>query len=230
MSTDLQARLRRRSTADEVADLLRTLVFSNELTTGDQLIESRLAPDLGVSRQVVRETIFRLEAEGLVERLPYRGAVVKRITADTVLEVYDVRRVLETVAIDAAVACDGDAPRVRLAGCVDAMEAADGWRAVIDADFEFHATLVEALQSARLTRYYRTLQGELRLCSALTNRGQYTPGDFVNSHRAIAAAVTSRDGALARELLLAHLELSRDDVLTALEARSEQDAGSGGVS
>lgn len=130
MSTGLRAKLQRRSTADEVADLLRTLVFSNELTTGDQLTESRLAPELGVSRQVVREAIFRLDAEGLVERLPYRGAVVKRITRDTAIELYDVRRVLETTALDAVAASAEHC--TRLAEAVDAMAAADGWLEVIE--------------------------------------------------------------------------------------------------
>lgn len=220
MPTGLHTKLQRRSTADEVADLLRSLVFSNELTTGDQLTESRLAPEFGVSRQVVREAIFRLDAEGLVERLPYRGAVVKRITRDTAIELYDVRRVLETTALDAVVASPEHL--ARLTEAVDAMAAADGWLAVIDADFTFHATLIEALQSVRLDRYYATLQGELRLCFALTNRGQYTPADFVKSHRAIAVAAADRDIARARELLIAHLELSRDDVLTALEQRQDR--------
>ena len=218
MQSGLGTRLQRRSTADEVADLLRTMVFSNELTTGDQLTESRLAPELGVSRQVVREAVFRLEADGLVERLPYRGAVVKRITRETVRELYDVRRILEAAAVDATAGrpeCG-----TRLLDVVDAMRSAgDDWRTVINADFEFHTTLLGALGSIRLDRYYATLQGELRLCLALTNHGQYTPEHFVNSHHEIARTIEQGETVRARELLLEHLELSLSDVVTALDIR-----------
>lgn len=221
MQTDLREQLHRRSTADEVADLLRRLIFSNELATGDPLTESRLAPRMGVSRQVVREAVFRLESDGLVERIPYRGAVVKRITTASVAELYAVRDVLELAAAAAAQPDCGS----RLMDSVDAMRSMhDDWRSVINADFEFHATLISELKSVRLDGYYATLQGELRLCLALTNHGQYTPDDFVNSHRDIARAISEGHPEQARDLLKKHLDLSRADVETALDLRAAKAA------
>lgn len=222
VNASIRSRLRRHSAADEVAMGIRDLVFAGDVEPGHPLVESQLAPALGVSRQVVREAIFRLEAEGLVERLPYRGAIVRRLSVDSTQDLYNVRRVLECAAVNAAVIGEqsflDDLSRTVDAMAVAAAAAAteEGCRPLIDADFMFHRTLVGALGSARFATYYETLQGELRLCFAMTNQGQYVPDDFVRSHRAIADAASRRDGELATSLLVEHLERSRLDVLAAI--------------
>lgn len=215
------AELQRRSTAAEVADILRALIFSGEIASGEALREAQLATSIGVSRQVVREALFRLEGDGLVERLPYKGTSVRTITADGVTDLSNVRMMVELTALDAVLAGPAD-DRARVVAAARAMAelAPDAWPQVIEADFRFHLALVEGLHSPRTTAFYRTLQGELRLCSAMTNQGQqYTHADYSNSHSQIATAIADRKKVRARDLLVKHLERARDDVLAALGER-----------
>ena len=81
-----------------VCDELRRLVVTGELAPGARLVEDRLAAQLGVSRNPVREALQTLASEGFVELLPRRGAMVAQITADQAEELFDVRMALESLA------------------------------------------------------------------------------------------------------------------------------------
>ncbi len=74
---------------------LRQRIVSGELAPGAQLHELGLAAELGVSRSRLREAFARLEATGLVDRVPNRGAFVHRLTVDEAREVFEARIALE---------------------------------------------------------------------------------------------------------------------------------------
>jgi GntR family transcriptional regulator, gluconate operon transcriptional repressor len=86
-----------------VATRLRLLVLSGEIRAGTHLVESDLAEMLGVSRGPVRQALSQLEREGFVEIIPRQGAYVLEITAETVREKYELRRLLEEYAVRRAV-------------------------------------------------------------------------------------------------------------------------------
>ena len=81
-----------------VSDELRRLVVTGELPPGSRIVEESLAARLGVSRNPVREALQALAAEGFVELLPRRGAVVAQITPEQAEDLFDVRTALEPLA------------------------------------------------------------------------------------------------------------------------------------
>lgn len=87
-----------RRAADVVFDLLRQRIVSGQLPPGGRLDPTEVATELGMSRTPVREAILRLDAAGLVERLPYRGVVVSRIDTQAAEDVAAMRIHLETLA------------------------------------------------------------------------------------------------------------------------------------
>ena len=86
----LPAQLERR-----VYEQLRDEILSGTLTTGTQLVEARIATDLGVSKTPVREALIRLQRDGLVEIEPYRGARVIEPAESDVREILELRILLE---------------------------------------------------------------------------------------------------------------------------------------
>jgi DNA-binding GntR family transcriptional regulator len=74
---------------------LRALILTGEYGPDERLIEEQLAERLGVSRTPVRQALTMLEAEGLVEIAPNRGATVCSFTFEDVWDIYDLRAVLE---------------------------------------------------------------------------------------------------------------------------------------
>lgn len=85
--------------ATKVVDALRQRIVDHDLPPGAKLRETALAEEFGVSRPRLREAFGILEERGLIERIPNQGAVVSRLTADQIKAIFDVREVLEALAV-----------------------------------------------------------------------------------------------------------------------------------
>ncbi|MDF2366844.1 GntR family transcriptional regulator [Sneathiella sp.] len=87
------------SDTDRLVDELRRRIVTNEMPPGSRIRENELAEEFGVSRSRVRDAFGILEERGLIERIPNKGAVVMRLEADSFLELFDVREVLEGLMV-----------------------------------------------------------------------------------------------------------------------------------
>lgn len=85
--------------AEQVMDALRARIASHDLQPGQRIQEVQVATEFGVSRTRVRDALGMLEQRGLIERIPNRGAVVARLKPKEVFEIFDVREVLEGLAV-----------------------------------------------------------------------------------------------------------------------------------
>lgn len=89
--------------ADATTEELRGMIISGELPDGTPLRQEALAEELGVSRIPVREALARLEAEGLAASSPHKGYVVTALSRDEILELFELRSLLEPELIRAAI-------------------------------------------------------------------------------------------------------------------------------
>jgi DNA-binding GntR family transcriptional regulator len=201
--------LRRSSTADEVVALLRARIVSGELAPGTQLREVRLSKDIGISRPTLREALQGLRQEGLVRHEPHRGMFVATLGAAEIHDIYTVRRVIEGPAARAA-------HRASAAG-LEAVEAAferlaeleggeDG--KVIEADLQFHQSIVALLDSPRLHAVFGSVVAALRPCLTLLTieRASVVHPESVLQHRKIADALVARQGRAAERLVTSHID------------------------
>jgi DNA-binding GntR family transcriptional regulator len=83
---------------EQVKDVLLARILAGEYADGERLIETRIAQELGTSQAPVREALRELESLRFIESEPYRGARVRAVSLDEILEVYPVRSALEEVA------------------------------------------------------------------------------------------------------------------------------------
>ncbi|WP_052336286.1 GntR family transcriptional regulator [Nocardioides alkalitolerans] len=145
-----------RRVADEVFERLHDRIVTGDLAPGDRVDPTQVAESLGVSRTPVREAILRLDALGLVERLPYRGVVVTAIDLAAAQEVTALRVELETLAARAAVPRLDAATLGEMCRLHDALVAAvagpDAQHAFRALNREFHLTLYRAAGSPALER------------------------------------------------------------------------------
>jgi DNA-binding GntR family transcriptional regulator len=88
----------RRALVDKLASQLHARVLSGELPSGTRLRQKALAEEFGVSRTPVREALRKLQAGGLVELQPNRGAVVRGLSPREIRDAYEVRAALEALA------------------------------------------------------------------------------------------------------------------------------------
>ena len=193
-----------------VYDFLREEILSERLRPGAELQEVALSEELGVSRGPIREAIGRLAAEGLVTVRPRRGAVVRSLSKDEFLELYQVREALEMMAVRLAV------PKLA-AGDIDELEALIAEMSghaeheevgeFFEANMAFHARLVEASGNATLQVLYGQLVGRMgryRMRS-LTLRGNLQRS--VAEHGAILRAAKRGDADRAAHLMSEHIRV-----------------------
>ena len=74
-------------------------ILSGELAPGERIVETRWARELGVSQSPIREAIRELELIGLVENIPYKGCIVRKLTSKDIVDTYKIRIALETMAV-----------------------------------------------------------------------------------------------------------------------------------
>jgi len=84
---------------EKIVDIIRNRIVNQELQPGSKLRESVLTEEFNVSRPRIREAFGVLEDRGLIQRIPNRGAVVTRLEADEIFALFEVREVLEALAV-----------------------------------------------------------------------------------------------------------------------------------
>jgi len=204
-----------------VYEHLRAEILEGQLEPGTELAEVALAEQLGVSRGPIREAIGRLSAEGLVDVRPRRGAVVRSLSKEEFLELYQVREALERMAVQLAVPRLTDAQLEELAALNEAMDghaARNDVESLFEANVAFHACWLEACGNRKLQELYRQLVGQLgryRLRS-LTLRGNMQRS--VSEHAAIVRAARRRDADRAAQLMAEHIRVPQRRALALEEA------------
>jgi DNA-binding GntR family transcriptional regulator len=209
----------------EILERLRRLILTGEYGPEERLIEEQLAQRLGVSRTPVRQALTMLEAEGLVEIAPNRGATVCSFSIEDVWDIYDLRAVLEGHAARRATGRieGGELERMwklaremeGLAGRFDDHE--EEIRVLVALNQEFHGTIVEASRNRRLQRLInRTVEIPLMFKAFFW----YTPHERAISnqyHRRILEALEKGDADRAEIIMREHVYEGRNFVIRALE-------------
>lgn len=193
---------------EQVAERLRTRIFSHELAPGSWIDEQALAEEYGISRTPLREALKVLAAEGLVQLKPRRGCYVAALSEQDLDDIFPVMALLEGQCARLAVARALPADVGRLEAIHEELERhaadrdADGF---FDANQRFH----DALQNLAGNRWLRQLIDETRQFIKLTRRDSLNlEGRLKQSlveHRAILAAIRQGDAEEAGRRMHAHL-------------------------
>jgi DNA-binding GntR family transcriptional regulator len=203
--------------ADEIAYRLRADILEGRLPMGAPLRHERLAARFGVSRTPIREALRKLQATGLVEVSPNRGAVVRTPARIELIEVYELRADVEGFACELACSRASDAELDLLEGAQERLAAAiEGVRldeasfdtVVADANGEFHGVIHAAARNARLHATIRDLQDFFPRDSvwrAIADDPETLHAMNVGEHERIAAALRARRPAQARRAMRDHV-------------------------
>lgn len=204
------------TTAMRVAEELRRRILSGELPPGQRLKIDDIAALLDVSHMPVRVALHELEAEGVLEVFPHRGAVIKGVDARFVRNLFDLRAAVEAMLtercaerIDAA----GIANLRLLAGAYEAAAAQNDAPAMVSANLRLHAAINQIADNPEAVRVLS--QGRL-LVQALRMRfgfGTDRAAVIVREHQALVEAIARHDLPVAGELARLHCMGARDDLL-----------------
>jgi DNA-binding GntR family transcriptional regulator len=198
--------------ADWVDRRLRAAILSGELAAGEKLVAGPLAQRFAVSATPLREAIQRLAARGLVEIEPQRGARVAAVSARDAEEIYELRTLLDPLALRDSLA-HGDAAHQRAiaAAFTRMVHAGRDSKDVVEAfdrHAEFHAALLSRCRSRWLLRLTALLADHSQRYAFLSVRSGAAGGhhDALAEHRALRDAALAGRVDQAVELLTSHLQ------------------------
>jgi DNA-binding GntR family transcriptional regulator len=181
--------------ADQVKERILEGILSGDHPPDSRIVETQIARELGTSQAPVREALRGLEALGVVEITPFRGARVRRPSRREIIEAYAVRSALESLGSRLAVPRMTDADVRGLAADLEAMRAAarqDDGHGVAEADAQFHARIVELADNRTLEKVWRSLEPFSRTYLTLVVPGA-DPQWSADLHAPILAAIEQRD-------------------------------------
>jgi DNA-binding GntR family transcriptional regulator len=192
---------------EQVKELILERIVSGAYNPGERLVETRIASELGTSQAPVREALRDLELLRFVESEPFRGARVREVSLEELVEIYPVRAALEEVAAREAAK--------RLDGQIDALEAeveamhtaadANDLHAQVEHDVAFHRLIVEASGNQVLLETWLALRIEARTIVTALRTG-LDGHAIAELHRPVLEAFRARDAELAANTLRRHLE------------------------
>ena len=197
-----------RTLVDVATRKLREVILSGELCPGEQLVLSELAQELSMSVMPVREAIGRLQAEGLVDQRPHRGARVSPVSTADLEDLYVVRIALETLATREAAAKFAEEDYERLSGVLEeyvrAYEAKDAARGR-EMHSQFHLGIYELSGSLWLMRTIPALWDAADRYRRLSATLRGTLRERYKEHQHILECCRQRDPEAASAALEEHL-------------------------
>ena len=180
--------------ADQVKEWLLEAILSGSYAPDSRIVETAVARELGISQAPVREALRGLEALGIVEIAPFRGARVRRLEPAELLEAYVVRSTIEVLGARLAMArlTDDDIEELTaIGGRMHRTAAAGDGRALAVVDASLHERLMRLAGNRTLLRVWRSLEPLSRTFITLAGPGS-DPQWSADLHDPILDAIRAR--------------------------------------
>jgi DNA-binding GntR family transcriptional regulator len=202
---------------DAIATDLKSRIFSGELGSGHTLTETDVASSYEVARPTAKASIEKLVAEGLLDRGTHKTARVVELGPDSVRDIYLARAYLESEVLrrlartkevpEAAVQANRDIATLQTGAPLD----------VIEPDMRFHTSLIDAVGNERISRMYRSLVGEVKLCMVRIQSLHLLDTALIQAeHQRILELIKAGEGDAAADLLDEHLGRARERLVAAM--------------
>ncbi len=195
-------------TSAGIADIIRREILAGNLKPDQPLMERSIAQELGVSRTPVREALFTLQGEGLVELIPRKYARVRKVTYNDISQIYALRRVLESHSAENAAKYADNTAILAIQTAYMRQKMLDKKCTALeqtDADLAFHAAIAEASGSQILqTVVHQVLAYTAALRSSVKYDATQTKKALAQ-HKAVLDAIKARNPQKASELMSDHI-------------------------
>lgn len=206
--SDLRIKRTTQTLRELALDMMREAILDLRFKPGERLIERKLVSDLGVSRTVVREVLRHLDSEGLVTVTPNHGPSVAVIDADNARQIYQLRSLLEGMAVRELASKSNAGAAKSLNATLRSIERAfeiSDFREVRKQTEKFYATIFESTGLTVAWEIVRNLNARINVLRAMTIA---SPGRGENSTqelRRIVQAIADNDPDAAEEASVAHI-------------------------
>lgn len=207
-------------TSELIYQTIKKQIFDNELKAGDQLLEVKLAEEFQVSRTPVREAIKQLEVEGLVYKEPNKPAVIKGISIEEAMEMYQVREVLEGLAT--RLTCDNISRRalIELSEILVSMKECilnNNQKDLFEYNKKWNSIILDFAKNNLLSDSMLMLHSSLSRLSHISMESKEAQMEVLNEYKNILSALENRDLEQAELSARQHVRNARKRFLSHLK-------------
>lgn len=208
-SFDDVPRIVRRTLHSEVLNQLRDMIIEGRLAPGARINEGQIGAILGVSRTPLREAIKSLTSEGLVEIVPAKGAVVRRLTEQDLIQILQVLKVIEQLGV--RLTCEHASDETirdicELHNRMIKLYKAGNRLEYFKLNQAIHTSFVQASGNAVLAEMHETLQARIKRLRYVGNSEPSKWARAVAEHEEMVAALVERDAERLAEVVGQHLD------------------------
>lgn len=206
---------------------LWTGIVSGRIESGVQLRPDTIAEQLDISTTPVREALHRMEGDGLIVKLPYRGWFVREFTELEVRQLYEMRAALESFSVRLACERITDEELTWLREHQSIGEAAlragdmEGYRIY---NRDLHAAIVDAARNAYLSSAMGQLSLQSQVLVARTIRLVGRPSRAIEEHRELIDLIATGENKAAQELMERHILSALEDIVRFAIPKAATDA------
>ena len=205
-------------------EVLKHAIITGEIAAGERIVETTYAEKLHISRTPLREALRKLERDGLVEYVIRRGVVVRAFTIADVEEIYTIRNALEMLTLPAiienATAADLRSLREKL-GTMDEYIADGNIEALSPLTRAFHTQFTAICGQKRILRVIDSQDEYIRRFSSMAIRQEDRLQEAHEEHHKLGDYVEQRDLESLKQLMLHHIERSKECCLLALQEQQK---------
>ncbi len=205
-----------------VYNTLRKAILRGEFQPGERLMEIALSNRLGVSRTPVREAVRQLESEGLVVIIPRKGAQVAQITHQEMMDVLEVRKTLEVLAVTKACKRMGEEELNELRRKEDEfikILETDDVTTIAEADEAFHDVIYHSTGNKRLEQILSNLREQMYRFRVEYLKKKESWDLTVEEHRCIVEALSQHDEKEVVRLIAKHIDSQQAAIDKALKGK-----------
>jgi DNA-binding GntR family transcriptional regulator len=197
---------------ERVYEILKKSIIFQEIPPGNKIDEESFAKTLGVSRTPIRESLCRLENEGIVKIIPRRGAFVVKHSKERIIEILLVREVLVNHMDERTI----EEMKSLFRGFSES-NIRDQSKDYVQADLEFHTRIVKKSKNTLLISLMNILNDHVQMLRLRTVALKGRPERSLSEHIRIIEALEKGNSSLAESLMRRHIRNIRKSVLKNIE-------------
>ncbi|MCF7943393.1 MAG: GntR family transcriptional regulator [Spirochaetia bacterium] len=198
--------------SDDIYRQLKQMIIHNELKQASPLSERKLSEMFSASRTPIREALRRLHNDNFVEITPEYGAFVARVTYDQVSQIYDIREMLEALAVRVFIQSLTPAKletvntmHTQIVSNIEAKKL----KQALEIDFHFHNYIIQECNNDQLKKILFPIFDQVERILNLTQYTDAWAHESLKEHQLIVKCINDNDGPAAEEVMRKHVRDSK---------------------
>jgi DNA-binding GntR family transcriptional regulator len=195
---------------DFTIQALRKALMNGNIKPGERLDEASLCSSLNVSRSTIREAMRKLEEEGLIDRIPFRGTFVRQFALEEIHEINSLRGVLECYAVELIISkkIQDLSQLVEIIRQMEKITPAGTTGTAINLHISFHRAIFEIAGNNLLLDVWTTLSQQFLMALRLSQLSHFAHGEgstLAKNHQEIIDAIAAGDISTAQKIIRSHV-------------------------